>query len=174
MLLADHERSFAHRILHTLYRSENISSSYSLTSRGITIRRRQHFAEVQTGFRENSQSLKSCLITHESERRGWKAKSQFMPTMAICGSTKLRSLFGRRDDIKYRRRIGNSREEIVNFLLALISEANHLELLRQPTNHFQPSVPDRRQFQYISRDYKHSEGLINFALSHRPYPWASY
>lgn len=62
------------------------------------------------------------------------------------------------------------REEIVNFLLALISEANHLELLRRPTNHFQPSVPDRRQFQYISRDYKHSEGLINFALSHRPYP----
>jgi len=45
-----------HRILHTLYRLENISDSYGPTSRGIAIRRQQHF-EIQTGFRENSQSL---------------------------------------------------------------------------------------------------------------------
>lgn len=43
------------------------------------------------------------------------------------------------DDIKYYRRIGNSRRKIVNLLLSLISEANHPELLQQPTNHFQPS-----------------------------------
>ena len=164
--------SHAYRILHTLYRLENISGSYGPTSRGIAIGRQQHFAEIQTGFREYSQSLKS--LPNYTRIRTTRVKGEITThadndDLWVYEITIVNS--NRCDDIKYRRRIGNSREEIVNFLLVLISEANHLELLRRPTNHFQP---DRRQFQYISRDYKHSEGLINFALSHRPYPWASY
>lgn len=139
--------------------------------------------ETQTGSRARELTDAKNSANYRRIRAAWKAKSRFplspsrSATIVVSVErTKLRSLFGRRYGIS-----NTSGESVIRAggdrklpLRLLISEANHPELLRRPTNHFQPSVPDRRQFQYISRDYKHSEGLINFALSHRPYPWASY